>query len=1377
MKNTFISKIVAYVLTLMLMFTMIPSGMAFAAESGFEFTLTTDSYSAKTGDVVELTVTVNGLVNDVSMVQYSIQFDPALFSVDTPARNPQKAFDATWYAEISAEDDNGRYSSFFDIAKPSAGQKVDPADSTKKLFNSSYLSMDGFSIDSDSPIYGKTSVVAGKVEFKALADVENVASAFVLTNTAIQVNAVNKPVTTVQIPNINMAKVEAANTAIAAIPATVTYADKAKVEAAKTAYAALGDAEKALVTGADKLTAAETAIAAMDAAITNVETLIAAIGDVIYPDSKDKIDAARAAYDALADDAMKAAVENYTTLTEAEADYAALEANAADVAAAAAVDAKIEAIGNVIYTEECLNRILAAHKPYNELTDAQKALLTKKDILFAAVEKYTELENEVIFLEAEMAVLNPKTITLANKAKVEGFRARYDALDEYQKAAFDAEVYQELVDCETKIAQLEATQERIDAVIAKIEAIGEVKADDASDAKINEARNAYDALLDQTEKDEVTNYNTLLAAEAKFADLVKAGAVSELIAAIGGVTLESGDAITEAEDAYAKLTDTQKGYVVGYNVLTEARATYDELVEEAAQNAANKQAAEAVDAKINAIGEVAYTAESKALIDDAKSAFDALTPAQQALVTKKNVLEDAVAEYKALDDEVEAVKAAFDAFDINNYNLDMQNEIVALSNKHSALDANQYAALDAYYGFNVGYKINEYINENNRQVEELINVKHLIDAIGDVSLDSKAAIEAAEAAYAAIHPEANKKYLDAGKVAILTEAREKYNTLVTYKAAADEVMEDIEALTAAADVTKDNVNTVSQKAASARASYENLPDKTMVADSYLQKLAEVEAACAKVKADLAAAKAVDDVIAAIGTVSLGSLDKIVAAQEAYDALTDDQKAYVENLNTLETARATYDELKADQDAIDAVEALIAAIGDVTLDSECLNTIAAAKDAYDALDADLQPRVENYTVLTNALATYEALVTSKAKIDAVIAAIDNLGEITLASKAKIEAAEALYGALTEDEQAQVENYQILLDARATYEALKEAADKAEADQLAANGVDELIGEIGEVTLNSEAAIIAARAAYDNLTDDQKVLVSGLSILEEAEAILEGLKADKAAIDAVIDVINAIGEVTYPDSKDAIDAAQAAYDELADNLKDQVTNKGVLDNAIAKYEALEADYNAVQNVITLIEQIGDVEYTVECKERIDAAYNAHQALREELRVQVTNTDVLAEAMAAYEALKPTYSVTEEPVVEYGDMYMVVFNNIPEGKKVTLGGVEAAMYTEDDAVYYIVLSSTELNPEEVVVEDGTSASILMGDTNGDGTVDALDAFATNNKSANYDVDSYITDAYAYVRSDINGSGTITAFDALMIARIAAGVQGVVINFVAGK
>ena len=55
-------------------------------------------------------------------------------------------------------------------------------------------------------------------------------------------------------------------------------------------------------------------------------------------------------------------------------------------------------------------------------------------------------------------------------------------------------------------------------VIAKIDAIGKVKLDKASKAKITAARAAYDALDDEL-KAQVTNYNTLLAAEKRYQQL------------------------------------------------------------------------------------------------------------------------------------------------------------------------------------------------------------------------------------------------------------------------------------------------------------------------------------------------------------------------------------------------------------------------------------------------------------------------------------------------------------------------------------------------------------------------------------------------------------------------------------------------------------------------------------------------------------------------------------------------------------------------------------------------------------------------------------------------------------------------------------------
>lgn len=1321
------AKLTSLVLVVMLALTMVPSGLAFAAGESFELALSADKYSLNAGETVVVTVTMNGEFKDISSLQIGVLYDPTAVSVDLKntgtSRKPRydNAIEANWYAA----NDPYEYTGICEAFDLGIGSKTYKLDNTKNVCTILFTSQDGLTIDSNCSLYGETSVEVFKVIFKANKAIDSVADVFAIgtdkESTDIGVNGTPVTFTVANIAKIDMAAVNNVNALISAIPATVTYADKAKVEAAKTAYTALGDAEKALVTGADKITTAETAIAAMETAIANVETLINAIGDVIYPDSKEKIDAARSAYDALGDDAQKAAVDNYTALTEAEADYAALEQGAleeaANRAAAAAVDAKIEAIGTVAYTVASKALIDDADAAYKALTSAQTVFVTKKAVLDSAIATYKALDDEVVAVNNALSALDASAVKLTDKASLAELRQQYADLDDNQEAAILPANLEKLVACEAKIVELEARKARIDAVIAKIDAIGNVELTTECKALIDAAREAFDALGDDSERNEVTNKAVLEAAEADYKAL---------------------------EDA-------------------------------AAENEANMQAAAAVDAKIAAIGTVAYTEASKTLIDDAKAAYQALTPAQQALVTKKADLEAAEKEYNALGEQVNSAYDLFKSFEGKTITVLDEDSVIAMVNAFNALNNDQKAALDALLGYSSDEAVYKYEDEYNASCEKVNDVNKLIGAIGTVTLDSGDAIIAAEKAYEDLLEPEKEHLRNAGIYKMLAEAREKYNTLVTYKEAADEVVDAICALPSPASVTKDNVDTVVAKIASAKASYENLPDKTMVADKYLEMLADVEEACNVVKADLAAAKDVDDLIAAIGTVSLESLNKIETAEAAYDELSDMAQSYVTKKDVLDTARATYDKLKADQEAIDAVEDLIAAIGDVTLGS--LADIEAAEEAFEALDDTLKTRVESYSTLVAARAKYNELLASKGKVDAVIAQIEAIGTVTLGSLAKIQAAEAGYEALTDEEKGSVDNYQTLLDARAAYDELKAAADKEETDREAALGVDELIAALAPVTLESEADVLAARAAYEALTDDQKAYVANLNALEEAEAILEGLKADKAAVDAVIEAINAIGEVTYPDSKDAIDAAQAAYDDLADNLKAQVTNKGVLDNAIAKYAGLEADYNAVQAVIELIEAIGDVEYTVDCKERIDAADEAYLALKDELRADVTNADVLEAAKAKYEELKPAFTQTKEPVSEYGDMYMTVFSNIPEDKKVTLGGVEALMYKENNAVYYLVLSSTVINPEEVVVEDGSSASILMGDTNGDGTVDALDAFATNNKSANHAVDAYITDAMAYVRSDINGSGTITAYDALMIARIAAGVQGVVINFAAGK
>ena len=291
---------------------------------------------------------------------------------------------------------------------------------------------------------------------------------------------------------------------------------------------------------------------------------------------------------------------------------------------------------------------------------------------------------------------------------------------------------------------------------------------------------------------------------------------------------------------------------------------------------------------------------------------------------------------------------------------------------------------------------------------------------------------------------------------------------------------------------------------------------------------------------------VNDVIEkinAIGEVTLASEEAIVAVRAAYEALTEAQQAQVTNYDKLTAAEARLADLKAAK----AVDDMIDAIGEVTLESE--ETIAAARAAYEALTEAQQAQVKSYDKLTAAEARLADLKAAKA----VDEKIDAIGEVTLESENAITAARAAYKALTEAQQAEVKSYDKLT-----------AAEARLADLKAAKAVDDMIDAIGEVTLESESAIDAARAAYDNLTEAQQAEVKSYDKLTAAEARLAVLKPAKP----VEKLIDAIGEVTL-ESEEAIAAARTAYDNLTEAQQAEVKNYDKLTAAEAAYARLLAE----------------------------------------------------------------------------------------------------------------------------------------------------------------------------------------------------------------
>ena len=399
-------------------------------------------------------------------------------------------------------------------------------------------------------------------------------------------------------------------------------------------------------------------------AANNVKNLINAIGSVAYTQAcKDKIDAARAAYEALADyscdvdavNALKGEVSNYNTLTAAETAY--------DHAAADAVIDKINAISSPI-TAADQAAIEDARAAYDALTDTQKGYVTNY--------------NELTDAEAALAVVNlinaiGSPITAASQSAIEDARNAYDALTSDQQALVGN--YATLTDAEAALA-----------VVNQIAAIGEVTL--SSGSTIADVRTAYDALTGDQQA-LVGNYATLTAAEATYNTLVTdhaaADAVIDKINAISSpITAADQTAIEDARAAYDALTDTQKGYVTNYSELTDA------------------EAALAVVNLINAIGSP-ITAADQTAIEDARAAYDALTGDQQTLVGNLSALTDAEAALavvnliNAIDDPVVYTDACHQEI------LDAREAYDALSDEQKALvDATKLTdAEDAYASLNV----------------------------------------------------------------------------------------------------------------------------------------------------------------------------------------------------------------------------------------------------------------------------------------------------------------------------------------------------------------------------------------------------------------------------------------------------------------------------------------------------------------------------------------------------------------------------------------------------------------------------------------------------------------------------------------------------
>ncbi len=164
-----------------------------------------------------------------------------------------------------------------------------------------------------------------------------------------------------------------------------------------------------------------------------------------------------------------------------------------------------------------------------------------------------------------------------------------------------------------------------------------------------------------------------------------------------------------------------------------------------------------------------------------------------------------------------------------------------------------------------------------------------------------------------------------------------------------------------------------------------------------------------------------------------------------------------------------------------------------------NDVAAARAAFNVLTQSEQGKVTNLNKLVNLEKQIKGFVAAD-EFKAQLAALPEAENLTVTDREAVDAAEAAYKALEQKDCLTV--------------AEKEKAEAVFAKMAQIKGdlvlaVEQQIDAIGEVTLENEAAIKAAQAAYDALSAEQKQLVNRekVAALNAAVTKLAELKREK------------------------------------------------------------------------------------------------------------------------------------------------------------------------------------------------------------------------------------------------------------------------------
>ena len=401
-----------------------------------------------------------------------------------------------------------------------------------------------------------------------------------------------------------------------------------------------------------------------------------------------------------------------------------------------------------------------------------------------------------------------------------------------------------------------------------------------------------------------------------------------------------------------------------------------------------------------------------------------------------------------------------------------------------------------------------------------------------------------------------------------------------------------------------------------------------------------------------AVAAVKELIDAIGEVTLESGDAIDAARTAYDKLPEAKKVLVDNYEKLTAAEEAYTAL-VDAAAAKAVDDLIDAIGEVTADSG--DAIKAARAAYDALTDTQKELVKNYEKLLAAEELYEELTASAAAIaqkaaeearkaqEEAEAAQKAAEEAVEAAKAAQEAAEAAAARAGENNAAAEEARKAAETAQAAAEAAQtkaeEAQKKAEEAKAGADAAQKAAEENNAAAAAEAAKAVAEalKAAEEAGRSAQSAAQAAQSAAQAAESMLKAQEAQAAAeaAQAAAEAAKARAEEAQKKAEEA--AASSAEDkEAAERAKveAEAAKKAAEDAQKAAEEAKAAAELALEAA-----KKSEVEAAASAAEAAEYARQMAETYQKVVEIKAELIDYLAEAQAAAEKAEAERKAAEE------------------------------------------------------------------------------------------------------------------------------------------